>query len=111
MKKYLLFILVATMPYSSYAQYEMKRFKGTGNRNNMHLVNKADALAYKRACNDSIYTYDVLLSYLQSKNISVDEVTEDHNLREIFKRVVSKRKKFKWAGGDPIRFRNSKKFK
>ena len=95
MKKYLLFILVATMPYSSYAQYEMKRFKGTGNRNNMHLVNKADALAYKRACNDSIYTYDVLLSYLQSKNISVDEVTEDHNLREIFKRVVSKRKKFK----------------
>lgn len=91
----MLLILVATIPVSSYAQYWMKRYHGTGDRNNMFLIDKADALAYKRACNDSIYTYDVMLSYLQSKNISVDEVTEDYNLRDIFKRVVSKRKKFK----------------
>ena len=52
--------------------------------------------AFKKACREHIiYSYDFLMDYLTYKNIRVDEVPEKEGLREIFERVVIKKKKFR----------------
>lgn len=59
------------------------------------LVSNADELAYKKACNDSIYTKEVMQSYLDYKHKRVEDIDGMSLLKPIFVRVVSKGKKFK----------------
>ena len=95
-RKIYLLALFALFPLVTFAQYSFIRHKWQHNGPLMSgLIRQADRIAYDRACNDSIYSRDVLQSYLDYKKISADEVTEKSQLREIFKRVITKGKKFK----------------
>lgn len=93
--KRVLIAIIMCIPILLNAQSRLKRYTGKGLREDLSIIKKADALAYKKACKDSIYSYDVFVSYLKDKNLEVDEVTEDFNLKDIFKRVVIKHKKIK----------------
>ena len=96
MKKIYLMLFVVLFPLVTNAQYDFVRHKWQLQGPLMSvLIQQADRIAYKRACNDSIYTREVMLSYLDYKKIKIDEVTEKYNLKDIFIRVVTKGKKFK----------------
>lgn len=96
MKQFYLMIFIVLFPLVTNAQYGFNRHKWQRQGPLMSgLIRQADRLAYERACNDSIYTREVMLSYLDYKKISIDEVSEKSQLKDIFKRVVTKRKKFK----------------
>ena len=96
MKQFYLMIFIVLFPLVTNAQYGFNRHKWQRQGPLMSgLIRQADRLAYERACNDSIYTREVMLSYLDYKRISIDEVSEKSQLKDIFKRVVTKGKKFK----------------
>lgn len=96
MKKFYLMFFIVLFPLVTNAQYGFNRHKWQRQGPLMSgLIRKADRLAYERACNDSIYTREVMLSYLDYKRINIDEVSEKSQLKDIFKRVVTKGKKFK----------------
>lgn len=96
MKKFCLLFFIVFSPLVTNAQYDFIRHKWQLQGPLMSvLIQQADKIAYQRACNDSIYTREVMLSYLDYKKIKIDEVTEKYNLKDIFIRVVAKGKKFK----------------
>lgn len=58
-------------------------------------IRDAEEKAFKLASSNNIYSYDALMDYITTKNISVDEVSEINGLKKIFQRVVGKKKKFR----------------
>lgn len=95
MKKVFIVSIALLCPLFSFAQWGVNRHHASGNSNEAQMINYADELAYKRACNDSIYTKEVLQSYLDYKRIRVENIGLEFLTRPIFERVVVKGKKFK----------------
>lgn len=73
----------------------INRHRAQGKSEGAQMINYADELAWQRMRNDSIYTKDVLQSYLDYKGINVDDMAKTNILRPVFERVVTKGKQFK----------------
>ena len=59
------------------------------------LFNKVEIDAFNKVSKDNIYSYEVLQSYLDERNIGIEELKkENSDLGKLFKVVVAKKKEF-----------------
>lgn len=97
MRKMFFLVIVIIVPLLANAQIKRKSAAYYNNRSNYEkdLRDKAEKAAFKKASSEEIFSYDVLKSYLDDKNLSVDDLKKsDPELGKLFKQVVSKGKEF-----------------
>lgn len=94
----LIFIMISLTSHAQYSQYRFYRHKPhiLTDKEQAEIIIKADNIAYERACNDSIYTKEVMQSYLDYYGIGVENTYRlQKSLIPIINRVVTKGKKIK----------------
>lgn len=84
---------------AQYVEYPINR-KAAGNYKHQtiydkELFNKVEKDAFNRVSRNDIYSYEVLQSYLDERNMSVDDLKKENSeLGKLFKQVVTKKKDF-----------------